>query len=865
MRRWFAAINLVVVCCSFGQGTITGFVRLPDGSALTGATVMIEDTPFGTMTNSEGYYVIAAVMPGSYSLTSRMIGCSSETVQGVIVEDGSVSRIDFQLTEDVAGSTTIRIVETRAHVLRDVPSTVYALDLSDMNVMTAGGVLDILSEQPGVSTSNGELHVRGGRSDEIDYVLDGVSLRSPMDSRLGIDLPASAVSEAVLITGGMGIEYGNSMSGVVELIPKEGTTEFSASVSGKHGDVTSLSLPSEVQVFSESLDRDYCRTGFTGLEFSLSGGEPVSGALLPELGDKLTFSLSGHMNFSGNGEDTRGYWSNNWLNDAGGLLKLYYAPSIRTSVSLSILGSYRENGWNQWAWSKYEERYCGDGIACPEGNTDFALPVMYSETEGAVLNAGTLLGDKAYLSISLGALRFLNWNRIYDPEGGYVGEDEGYLFWIDEYQHPDFIVDSAGFFHRGIHGNVWFDSRADVFSADIGLDWNPNPRFRGKFGFGGKYYDLYQYSVYCPAQGLSYVSLWNAWPYSGSVYTQGSYRFSGGGILSFGVRGDYFNANTSYFSPESDSADVGNERFDISPRASFSVPFGERSLFYTTYGKYIQIASMNCYYLQSTYATGAEQVVAGNPGLEPEVTTMYEVGIRHEIDRFTDLTLSFYSKDITGLISTQSTSEGDYYIFSNDDSHGNATGIDVTMLRRQGANVSGRLFYCYSTARGRYSDMLDEWNLSQSEGEAVFLEDNYLDWDQPHKAGVSIGYSFFQGEGFSLAGAHPLERTAVEASCRYASGTPYTLLSSGADPVQVNAHRRPHTMQTDISVTRRIPTSLGNVSVSLAVFNLLNRRNIVNLYDETLFHETGNPEGNMGNPRAWAPVRHFFIAASISW
>lgn len=868
-RNIFTVLGSGLFACAFCQGVITGRVSQPDGSALVGATVLIEETPFGAMTDGNGEFVISGLEPGIYSVTARMVGRSSETVHNIHVEHGNVSRIDFDLSEDVTGSTVIRIVETRAHVLQDVPSTSFSLDLSAMNLMNTSSIIDIVSQQPGVMNSNGELYVRGGRASEVDYVLDGVSLRSPMDNRLGFDLPLGSLSSATLITGGMGIEYGNSMSGVVDLAAAEGKGDFAASVTGKLGNVTSMSLPSEVLIFSESMDRDLCRTDLRGFEFSLSGREPLSSILLPELGvtstDKITFSLAGQMNFSGDGTDTRGNWSYNWLNDASGVLKTVYRPSPGTAFSVSLLHSYRENGWNQWAWSAYSERSCSEGIATPPGNIDYALPAMYSETQGAVINAGTLLGERAHLKVTLGLMRFLNWNRVYDPEGGYIGEDSGYLFWLSQYDPPDLLQDSMGFFRAGVHQNVWFDSKAEVYSANCALDWNVNPRLRLKVGIGGKYYDLYLFNVYSLGPGNSFLSLWNEYPHSANAYTQGSYRFSGGGVVTLGLRGDYFNANTSVFSPETGTDSLLEGTLHISPRASFSVPFGERSLFFVTYGHYFQLAPMNCYYLNTTFSSGAGRVVAGNPALEPELTSLYEVGIRHELDRFTDLALSFYSKEMYGLISTEDHEQGDFFLFSNESSHGTANGIEASVYRRQGSNLSGQIHYIYSNARGRYSSMLDRYNLSQSSEEAEFRDDSFLDWDQAHQAGFSIKYDLFPGQGVSLAGHHPFENSSVGISTEYGSGMPYTAPSQGESPVQINTQRRPFTMQSNMVVSKNVPTDWGTVSASFTIFNLFNRRNILYIYDNGLFHETGDPTGCQGNPRAWSPARHFLLTASLSW
>ncbi|MCD4706947.1 MAG: TonB-dependent receptor [Candidatus Sabulitectum sp.] len=863
-------ITIAMEALSASNGVIAGRVQQPDGEPLPGATVLLGGTPYGAMTDGLGEYVIAGLQPGTYSITARMIGRNSITVEEVTVEANSVSRLDFELKEDASGSTVIMVTESRSHILRDIPSTVFELDLSDMRIISSSGIIDMISEQPGVIERNGSLHIRGGRSEEVDYVLEGVSLISPMDNRLGFDVPVTAISNATLMTGGQSIEYGNSMSGVVDLVAKEGNENFSASVTGRMGDVSSRMLASEVVVFSEGIDHDLCRTDLSSFEFSLSGTEPVTGSILPEIGinlpEKITFSLTGQMNFSGgNNVDTRGNWSYNWLNDASGILKLVYRPEAGSSISLSFLGSYRENGWNQWAWSNYGDQSCSGGIASPPGNLDYALPAMFSETHGIVLNTSTLLGNKASLNFTAGALRFMNWNRIYDSEGGFVGDDSGYLYWLSQYEPPDLYQDSSGFYRGGIHQNVWFDSQADVYSVDLGVDFNPNPRLRLKAGFGCNYYDLYQYNVYFLSQGSSYLSLWEEYPHSAFAYAQGSYRFTGGGIATLGIRGDYFDPNTFTFSTELGTGTEVESKMHASPRVSFSVPFGERSLFFTTYGHYFQLAPMNCYYLHTTFSTGADRVIAGNPALDPELTRMYEVGIRQELDRFTDLGISFYNKDITGLISTQDYSEGDYYIFSNDSSNGNAMGIETSINRRHGSGFSGQISYTFSIARGKYSSAFEEYNNSQLESSIQSREDNYLDWDQTHQAGVAVEYESMESEGPLIGAIRPFENSSIAIKWNYGSGTPYTVLPEGSTPVEVNTERRPFTMQTDLTLSREIGIRYGDFRVALSIFNIFDRKNIFNIHDTGLFHETGDPTGVMDNPRAWSAARHFLVSVVLEW
>lgn len=861
---------LPVLAFSSSVGIIAGSVTDGNGNPLIGATVLIEGTPYGAMTSSEGEFVISALSIGSYTIRAQMVGRVTSSIAGVTVEANNLSRIDFELEEDTSGSTVITVTQTRTNILRDIPATVFQLDLSEMKTFSTNTVVDMIASQPGVVQKDGELHVRGGRAGEVDYVLDGISLRSPMDNRFSFDIPTSALSNATLMTGGLSIEYGNTLSGVVDLIGSEGGEEFAGTVSGRAGAAISSITSSGEYVYFESIDTDLCRKDLTKAEISLSGPEPLTQSILPEIGidvpGEMTISASGQFSSSGrNNLDTRDNWSYNWINDVSGMIKLTYRPVPRTIYSLNTIASYRERGWNQWAWSRYEQAKVVDGQLFPPGNQDYALPVLFSETAGFIFNVSHLIGDKTSMKIVLGTVRFQEANRIFSENGGFIGEGENPIFWLTQYSPPVIFESQQNFYYVGIHQNIWHDSKAQVSTAQIGFDVNPNPRARLKFGISGKYYDLYQYNAYYLSPGNAYLSLWNAYPYSAAGYAQGSYRFSGGAIATAGVRCDYFNANTTFFSSEEGEGAPVGAKIHFSPRISFSVPFSERSVFFTTFGHYFQMPPMNSLYLQTSFNMGSGRVITGNPDLSPELTKLFEMGIRQELDIFTNLAISFYNKDITGLVSTGDDIGEANYVFTNDNSYGNVRGIETSISRSSGSRFSGQIFYTFSIAKGRYSSMLELYNNAQFGDFYVSREESYLDWDQTHQAGITGEYTLLQSEGPELSGVFPLENMSFLVSYMFGTGTPYSLPPSENQLVETNTERRPSTMQTDLSVSRDIGTRYGRIKLVAGVFNLFNRSNNVHIYDTGLFHSVGDPTGDQSNPRAWSPARHYLFSAVLSW
>lgn len=851
-------------------GLLGGVVRDADGIPLIGASVLVEGTVFGTMTDAAGEYVIAGLPPGSYAVTARMVGHAPSRVVEVGVAVGQLTRLDFDLEIDPSGTTEIRVTESRSRTLQDVPTTLHLLDLGDMRTLSSGNILRMIASSPGVVTHGGEMYVRGGRAGEVDYLLDGVSLRSPMDNRFDLELPLGAISNAAMMTGGLSVEYGNAMSGIVNLISEEGDETFEGGVAVRRGASTVATGGSAESVYMEQTDFETCRTGLTAVEGSVSGPEPITGILLPALGVEfpgiLTMSAAGQVTVSGRDTlDTRGAWENAWRTDASGMARLTCRPGPRTGFSLGVLGAYRESGWNEWAWSRYHlpaligsEPYLG-------GSQDFALPVRFSETAGLTCNATRLLGSGTTVKLTLGALRFQDWHRVRNPEGGWVGEGTNPVYWLTQYVPEELEQDSLGFYHSGVHPNVWMDSKAEVSTAMLDLDSNPSPRFRIKTGISATYYDLYQYSVYALGAGEVYLSQWDAWPHSGAAYVQGSFRFPGGVITTAGLRAEQFDANTVVPDPETGASRRVDAKWQISPRLGFSVPFSERSVFFTTFGHYFQMPPMYCLFLQTAYNFAEDRIVAGNPDLEPERTQLFESGIRYAVDEVTDLSISGYYKDITGLVSTEDHEEGTYYVFTNDRSHGMARGLELVLSRSPGERVSGDVSYCLSVAKGRYSSMLELYNYAQTGIVYISSEDNYLDWDQTHTAGASVALSCFEGEGPRIAGIRPFENSSLGLSFSFGSGVPYTLPPATGELVETNTERYPSNTQTDLTLSRRVELGPVDLELLLGIYNLFDRKNIVSIYDTALFHQTGDPTGTSGNPRAWSPARHFLLTAAVRW
>ena len=84
--------------------------------------------------------------------------------------------------------------------------------------------------QAGTATdASGALHLRGGRAGEVAYYVDGQRVEDPITGASAMYVPREAVEEISLLSGTFNAEYGDAMSGIVQVITKEGGKEFHGS------------------------------------------------------------------------------------------------------------------------------------------------------------------------------------------------------------------------------------------------------------------------------------------------------------------------------------------------------------------------------------------------------------------------------------------------------------------------------------------------------------------------------------------------------------------------------------------------------------------------------------------------------------
>ena len=215
-------------------GKISGIITSEEMSEpLANVTVTIVGTSSTATTNDAGYYVMTNIPPGGYDVKVELNRYGTETVEGAKVLAGLTTTLNFALKPSEAVVLEgITVTAVKPLIKKDVTQTTRIIEAEDIEAMPRDTVNGILQTLPGVSVlnSSGTLHVRGGRSMEVKYLIDGIPINDPIGRSLGLNINTNALEQMEVITGGFNAEYGDAQSGIVNLITKAGSNKFSGRI-----------------------------------------------------------------------------------------------------------------------------------------------------------------------------------------------------------------------------------------------------------------------------------------------------------------------------------------------------------------------------------------------------------------------------------------------------------------------------------------------------------------------------------------------------------------------------------------------------------------------------------------------------------
>ncbi|MFL3026376.1 MAG: carboxypeptidase regulatory-like domain-containing protein [Candidatus Neomarinimicrobiota bacterium] len=210
------------------SGKISGTVT-SDGQPLVGANVVLQGTSSGAATGEDGTYYIFDVQPGIYTLQVNYIGYTTQVVSNVRVTIGLTTLQNFELAVAAVEGETVEVTAEKPLIEITATNVQRTMDSEAVDNYAVRNVTSMVASQAGVVQMHDGLHVRGSRSEEIGYTLEGASM-----SGAGGKVVSNAIPEALeaiaVQTGGFDASVGRANAGMVQQSLKTGGSKFAASV-----------------------------------------------------------------------------------------------------------------------------------------------------------------------------------------------------------------------------------------------------------------------------------------------------------------------------------------------------------------------------------------------------------------------------------------------------------------------------------------------------------------------------------------------------------------------------------------------------------------------------------------------------------
>ncbi|MCO6480407.1 MAG: TonB-dependent receptor [Phaeodactylibacter sp.] len=284
------------------------------------------------------------------------------------------------------------------------------------------------------------------------------------------------------------------------------------------------------------------------------------------------------------------------------------------------------------------------------------------------------------------------------------------------------------------------------------------------------------------------------------------------------------------------------------PRLAFSFPISDEANFFAHYDILVQRPPSNTIATPIDYFYFTERTgIRNNPNLKPERTVDYEVGFQQKLSNTSALKIAAYYKEMRDMIQVRTFFPvpivGQYTTYDNQD-FGTVKGFSFQYDMRRTGNLSFNANYTLQFADGTGSDADSQRGLS-SRGNLRTLFP--LNFDERHRIVATMDYRYSSGNKYTgprLLGADIFANAGLNLQAIAVSGRPYTaalqaLPLDGAGTIgSLNGARKPWNFTLNLRVDKNFNLSnqLG-LNVYVRVSNLLDRRNVINVYSAT-----GSPE-----------------------
>ncbi len=247
-----AIVSTSLVVSQTATSTVLGTIADSTRAVIPNVSVRITNTQTGltrqTATDALGNYSFPALQPGVYSVEAETQGFRRERVSELALQVNQTARVDFTLepgtvNESVEVPAVTSLLNTDTATVSQVIENKRIVELPlnkrqflDLALLTPGVTLGNGGPQSGSSTlfarpsSNSSVSVNGQRSQNNNFLLDGV-LNTDGDVNAFVVTPSiDAVREFRVETSNYSAEFGRSSGAQINVVSKSGTNQYHGSV-----------------------------------------------------------------------------------------------------------------------------------------------------------------------------------------------------------------------------------------------------------------------------------------------------------------------------------------------------------------------------------------------------------------------------------------------------------------------------------------------------------------------------------------------------------------------------------------------------------------------------------------------------------
>ncbi|RPI18237.1 MAG: TonB-dependent receptor [Ignavibacteriae bacterium] len=901
--------------------TISGTVTDSSGMPLPDINVKIKGSYIGTASDNDGKYLLKGMNDGEYTIQVSSVGYKTVEYTGIKVRKNENTELNIKL--NVASyNVDEEILVIGERPLLDIEQTEskHIISSEDIQGKIVENVIDVVTLQPGVIKQDDALFIRGGRSDDNSFLIDGISVQDPLaGTGFGLQLSSNVLEEVEVITGGYNAEFGQATSGVVNVKTKDGNYKnYGLNISYKKDNL--------------GFNKNWKSTFNTDvLEVNFNGPEPVTKYLLKDLmkvkfPGEITFFANFFMNISD------GFLSVPELYE--GTISGFKAKQLNSSIFEGTRFAPRQN--NNWYWLgkvtwKLKENMkiaysYNQSVAINQNSQSLQTNLEYVEPDpGYQYNFQEIL-DNANTYTHLNIFNTISWEHAIGSKTLYelkfskyftqLRADANGLNWKDyiepfdivkppfvyyqtgDTNNPYAIIPGDGFYDIG-NSFTWHDHYVKEYRVKGDLSENFNPKNKLKAGFELAFQEMQLVDIYKPWIGVMGLNndVYKVNPAFGSFYAQDKITFKGM-ILNFGLRFDYWFPGKvvddaiknpdAITIPQKIKDDYMNDTYSlfgrrwkgrISPRIGISHPVTDNQTLFFSYGHFSKRPKPQFVYakIQNVNAKSSFQKF-GNPNLNPETTVSYELGLRNQFTSNDVLTVTAYYKDIYDYVATVSAKISDprfagqsFITYVNQD-YSKTRGIEIDYKKRIGKWFNGNINFTYSIATGKSSSS-DQGYLVATGGAFETIGENFLSWDRPLQLSANANFFFEKGTGIFGFARNILDDISIKSRVFYQSGKRYTpqilvgYLSNGRPEYEADENNTLSKLAADwfwmdFSIDKYFKFSKFKLVLSVEITNLLNSNNSAIINPVTgKAYEFGDPTPNGYNdplyPDVQAPLSPF--------